>query len=87
MHLSSGWYPDPSQPGIERFWDGSEWAYERPVTVAPPAQSTVGFELPSHQVVAQMGGVAAVDSTKKAKRAGIRGTFKALGRITELRST
>jgi hypothetical protein len=55
VHVASGWYPDPAQPGIERFWDGCEWADERPVLVVVPAEatteapvrSTVGFELPS----------------------------------------
>jgi hypothetical protein len=23
-----GWYPDPSAPGIERFWDGNAWTSE-----------------------------------------------------------
>ncbi|MCP3853991.1 MAG: DUF2510 domain-containing protein [Actinomycetia bacterium] len=23
--VPSGWYPDPADPGLERFWTGSEW--------------------------------------------------------------
>lgn len=30
----AGWYPDPQNPGQQRYWDGSAWA-----AVAPPAPS------------------------------------------------
>ena len=34
MHVSSGWYPDPSRPDTERFWDGTEWTEDsRPSSV------------------------------------------------------
>jgi Protein of unknown function (DUF2510) len=72
VHVSSGWYPDPSQPGIERYWDGSGWTDVRPVRLGIPAPSTVGFELPSHEVLAQMGAGTALDSTGRGKRAGSR---------------
>jgi Protein of unknown function (DUF2510) len=65
VHVSIGWYPDPSQPGIERFWSGSEWTDERPILVvdlpegmaaaAAAVRSTVGFELPSDEVLTRMG--------------------------------
>jgi hypothetical protein len=80
VHASTGWYLDPSQPGIERYWDGSQWLYERPV-FSDPAQSTVGFELPSHEALAQLDqsdAVAAGDptetghSTKNARKAATR---------------
>ena len=33
-----GWYPDPTAPGTERYWDGTAWTdHSRPVAVAPPA--------------------------------------------------
>ena len=72
MHVASGWYPDPSRPGIERYWDGSEWTDERPVPLPVPVRSTVGFELPSHEVLAQMGAAAADASTEKARPDGTR---------------
>ena len=28
-----GWYPDPQNPGQQRYWDGSAWA----AAAAPPA--------------------------------------------------
>lgn len=31
MHPPAGWHPDPYDPNIERFWDGSQWtAHTRP---------------------------------------------------------
>jgi hypothetical protein len=71
--VSSGWYPDPARPGTERYWDGSQWTDGRPVPVADPSEvmsaapvrSTVGFELPSYEVLARMGaGAAAGGSTE-----------------------
>jgi hypothetical protein len=69
VHVSSGWYPDPSRPGTERFWDGTEWtADSQPRSVDLPEEvdlaeevatvavrSTVGFELPTYEVLARMG--------------------------------
>ena len=31
----AGWYPDPQNPGQQRYWDGSTWASAAPA--APPA--------------------------------------------------
>ena len=78
--LQIGWYPDPSRPGTERYWDGTEWTEEcRPEVIhlsdwttlshwadsdlsdlaeseaGTVAHSTVGFELPSEEVLARMG--------------------------------
>lgn len=33
----AGWYPDPQNPGQQRYWDGSAWAATAPA--APPAPS------------------------------------------------
>jgi Protein of unknown function (DUF2510) len=31
-----GWYPDPQQPGSQRYWDGSAWTDQRaPLAAAP----------------------------------------------------
>ncbi|MCX3059766.1 DUF2510 domain-containing protein, partial [Streptomyces beihaiensis] len=24
-----GWYPDPGDPSVERWWDGTEWTQHR----------------------------------------------------------
>jgi Protein of unknown function (DUF2510) len=69
VHVSSGWYRDPLQPGTERYWDGTDWTEaRRPCVVELPewtdlpeqlagagVPSTVGFELPSYETLARMG--------------------------------
>ena len=34
----AGWYPDPENPGQQRYWNGSEWA--APTAPPPPAAPT-----------------------------------------------
>lgn len=55
MTISPGWYPDPVEPGIKRYWDGEGWLGEplpvqaptpdgppaEPPRAMPPAQATV----------------------------------------------
>lgn len=40
-----GWYPDPAQPGAQRWWDGASWA-QRP----PPLLMCTTNDLPGHKV-------------------------------------
>lgn len=40
-----GWYPDPSQPGMQRWWDGSAWGEQMqpdPAASMPPAYAYPG---------------------------------------------
>jgi hypothetical protein len=40
-HVPAGWYPDPTQPGTQRYWDGSQWTEHRaPLSPSPAAAST-----------------------------------------------
>jgi hypothetical protein len=61
MNAAMGWHADPAQPGIERLWDGKQWIAERPSFARPteieepPTPSTVGFQLPSPEVLVQLG--------------------------------
>lgn len=38
----AGWYPDPQNPGQQRYWDGSSWA-----AAAPPPSPGVGAAPPT----------------------------------------
>jgi hypothetical protein len=61
MNAAIGWHADPGQPGIERLWDGNKWIAERPSFARPTeieasaTRSTVGFQLPSPEALAQLG--------------------------------
>jgi uncharacterized membrane protein YhaH (DUF805 family) len=44
--IPAGWYPDPSDPLIERLWDGSEWV-EKTRPRAPQAVEPAGDIIPS----------------------------------------
>jgi TM2 domain-containing membrane protein YozV len=35
-NAAPGWYPDPSNPGMEHWWDGTSYTASRP-RIAPPA--------------------------------------------------
>ena len=75
MSATPGWYPDPSNPQIMRFWNGSEWTTGRSVPVgigeqpaartpATTGTSTTGvqFQMPQLSTLAWLtfGGVALV---------------------------
>lgn len=47
---SAGWYPDPQNPGQQRYWDGTAWTATAPVVAPAPSPPTstnaiVGFVL------------------------------------------
>lgn len=37
----AGWYPHPSMPGTQRYWDGAKWT-EHVAPLAPRAEKTSG---------------------------------------------
>ena len=41
MSAPAGWYPDPSDPTRQRWWDGAQWA--APAAAAPPVPSTPAY--------------------------------------------
>ena len=43
----AGWYPDPTRPGVQRYWDGSKWTDH----FNPPIAAAMGNEF----FVAMMG--------------------------------
>ena len=38
MH-PAGWYPDPANPNVLRYWDGAQWTPHTHPRVAPPGPS------------------------------------------------
>ncbi|MEV7193013.1 DUF2510 domain-containing protein [Streptomyces sp. NPDC093510] len=47
MTTPPGWYPDPHQPSVERWWDGSAWTeHRRPPEHARAAPAQQGFGPP-----------------------------------------
>lgn len=45
-----GWYPDPSQPGAQRWWDGANWGQQ----LVPLLMSTTD-ELAGHRIERVLG--------------------------------
>ncbi len=37
-----GWYPDPTAPGTQRYWDGMQWS------VAQPTPSACNWAMAAH---------------------------------------
>lgn len=44
-NVPAGWYPDPTQPGSQRYWDGNEWTDQR--APLPQGQAKSGSWSPS----------------------------------------
>jgi uncharacterized membrane protein YhaH (DUF805 family) len=63
-----GWYPDPSQHGTQRYWDGAAWtASTQPTPGALPAPAAPGYAPaapayagPGHAAAPQVGFVEAI---------------------------
>jgi hypothetical protein len=73
----AGWYPDPSNPGFEHWWDGTAYTQSRPVgPSAPPppgAYAPVAYAPPGGYTPAQL--AAAGISPKSRTVAAILGFF------------
>src|SRR3954453_3206405 len=69
MASAVGWYPDPTDPAVQRYWDGSRWSEAAdagvaaasdpppvaPTVVTPPvAAPTVGFSIPTLSTTARL---------------------------------
>lgn len=58
--VQPGWYPDPAQPGLQRYWDGAQWTAHTapqagavapaPYAGAASAPQPGGFTNPAHAV-------------------------------------
>ncbi len=47
--VPAGWYPDPANPGGQRFWDGNAWTHE----VTGPADATPVQAVPAQAAAVQ----------------------------------
>lgn len=42
-----GWYPDPSNTGYERYWDGSNWSVDTRPSLPSPPPAGMGYGSPA----------------------------------------
>lgn len=50
----AGWYPDPEQPGQQRYWDGQQWTEHRaPLAPQPAAQWSTPGQSPAYTAAGQ----------------------------------
>ena len=47
----AGWYPDPQNPGQQRYWDGSAWAAAAPSAPPVPAAASVAGQTTSTNAI------------------------------------
>jgi hypothetical protein len=62
-NVPAGWYPDPTLPGTQRYWDGSEWTEHRaPLSPTPAATqaSSWSLNLSPRLIIAILGALAAL---------------------------
>ncbi|MGI8647210.1 MAG: hypothetical protein DLM55_07095 [Acidimicrobiales bacterium] len=68
MSIPAGWYSDPAEPEIQRFWDGEQWA-DPPSTrtehITPAARTVVAIKTPELDAARETPSVAS-DSTPAA---------------------
>jgi hypothetical protein len=66
--VPAGWYPHPTAPGWEAYWDGAAWGAEtrpaQPVAQEPVAQEPVAQEPAAQEPVAQEPQTAAVPAAQ-----------------------
>ena len=43
---AAGWYPDPADASVRRWWDGTQWAAPPADAAVPPAPSPSGWQPP-----------------------------------------
>ena len=52
---AEGWFPDPAEPGLLRYWDGAQWtAHTAPMPQAQPVMQDQGYAV--HPQAAVVGG-------------------------------
>lgn len=49
----AGWYTDPSSPGHEHWWDGTQYTTSRPVAQQQPVQHQPQYQQPQYQAQPQ----------------------------------
>src|SRR5215208_6228990 len=54
--VAPGWYPDPGRPGMQRWWDGSQWSEH----AAPLPQPVLVGETDGYAVASVISGVVGV---------------------------
>jgi hypothetical protein len=62
-NVPAGWYPDPTQPGSQRYWDGNEWTDQLaplPQQPQPSARASSSVDISPRLVLGGVGALIAV---------------------------
>lgn len=84
MTAPAGWYPDPTNPNTQRYWNGQEWAESAPVVPLqplPPYNVMSILSLVSLLFFAPLGIIFGIIGLSQIKKSGERGRGLALGGI------
>ncbi|MBK6310988.1 MAG: AIM24 family protein [Candidatus Microthrix sp.] len=89
MNTPAGWYPDPSDPSAQRYWDGSQWTAQThavSITAATPTSASRPSDDPTRATVGATAAAPGTTTPGNTLVAGIRTDLLSDARYAEVGS-